>query len=140
MWLTEKERVALVVLGVLALVGLGILAWQQQRRPLDFAPRPADDQSRGGQGDVLSQVEGRRPSVVHAARWDEALRSAREVDVNTATVAQLERLPQVGPMLARRIAAYRERHGRFRTTEELARVKGIGPKTYEALEDYVTAE
>lgn len=129
MWLTEKERVAVVVLGVLALVGLGILAWQQQRRPLDFA-----------QGTVLSQVEGRRPSPGQAAQWDDALRRARQVDVNMATVAQLERLPQVGPTLARRIAAYRERHGRFRTTEELARVKGIGPKTYEALEEYVTVE
>jgi len=39
--------------------------------------------------------------------------------------------------LAHRIVAYRQRHGRFRTLEELEQVEGIGPKTSEALEDYV---
>mgnify|MGYP001574659476 CR=1 FL=1 len=129
MWLTQQERVAFVVLGALALMGLGLLAWFQQRRPLGFS-----------QGAVLSQVEGRRPLPAHAALWDEALRRAKRVDVNAATVAELERLPQVGPILAHRIVAYRQRHGRFRTPEELGQVEGIGPKTSGALADYVTTD
>jgi competence protein ComEA len=134
MWLAQGERVTLAVLGALALAGWGVLAWLQQRRPFEFAPRPAQAASRGGQGPVGE------PSPARAAPWDEALRSARLVNVNTATAAELERLPQVGPTLARRIVAYRQRHGRFRTSEELVRVEGIGPKTYDALEGYVTAE
>ena len=112
----NTERVTLVVLGAFALVGLGLLAWLQQRPPLTI---------------------GGSPSPAHAARWDEALQRAKRVDVNAATVAELERLPQVGPMLARRIVAYRQRHGRFRTPE-LGQVEGIGPKTSGALADYVT--
>ena len=119
MWLTQKERVALVVLGALALVGLGLLTWQRHRTP-------------------LTVVAG-SPTKSEAV-WDHALQRARHVDVNTATVAELERLPQVGPILAHRIVAYRQRHGRFRTPEELGQVEGIGPKTSGALADYVTTD
>ena len=45
---------------------------------------------------------------------------------------ELELLPGVGPAKARRILAYRQRHP-FRTVAELARVKGIGPKTVQRL-------
>ena len=122
MWLTQQERVAFVVLGALALVGLGLLAWLQRPPPsLHFA----------------WERETVAATPAQAAQWNEALRRARHVDVNTATVAELERLPQVGPTLAHRIVAYRQRHGRFRTLEELEQVEGIGPKTSKALEEYV---
>jgi competence protein ComEA len=48
------------------------------------------------------------------------------VDVNTASVADLEALPGVGPVLAQRIFDYREEHGRFTTIEDLLDVPGIG--------------
>jgi competence protein ComEA len=54
------------------------------------------------------------------------------VNINTATPSELELLPGVGPAKAARIVAYRQRHP-FRTIEELARVKGIGPKTVRRL-------
>lgn len=59
------------------------------------------------------------------------------VDINTADVAELGELPQVGPNLARRMIEHRERHGPFRTFDDLLRVKGIGPKTLEALRPHV---
>ncbi len=117
MWLNRHEQAALTVLGVLALAGLGVLAWQQQRLPLMIEETPAQ-----------------------AVEWDRALQGARQVDVNTATVAELERLPQVGPTLAQRIVEYRTRHGRFRRPEELSRVSGIGPKTYQGLRDHITVD
>ena len=54
------------------------------------------------------------------------------VNINTASLDELELLPGVGPAKARRIVAYRQQHA-FRTIEELARVKGIGPKTVRRL-------
>jgi comEA protein len=54
------------------------------------------------------------------------------VNINTASLDELELLPGVGPSKARLIAAYRQQHP-FRTVEELARVKGIGPKTVRRL-------
>ena len=116
MWLTREERVTLTVLGLATLVGLGVLLWQRQRPPLVV---------QGG------------PSPIQSAQWDEALAAARQVDINTASVAELERLPEIGPGLAKQIVEYRQQHGRFSTSEELMRVRGVGPKKYQSLEPYV---
>lgn len=62
------------------------------------------------------------------------------VDINSADVAELGELPQVGPNLARRIIEHRELHGPFRTADDLLRVKGIGPKTLAALRPHVRFE
>ncbi|MCI0331308.1 MAG: helix-hairpin-helix domain-containing protein, partial [candidate division Zixibacteria bacterium] len=50
------------------------------------------------------------------------------VDLNRAGILQLERLPGVGSELARRIVEYREKRGGFKSTQELLKVSGIGPK------------
>ena len=59
------------------------------------------------------------------------------IDVNTATWVEWIQLPGVGEMLARRIIEDRERNGPFGMVDDLARVKGIGPKTIESLRPYL---
>jgi competence protein ComEA len=59
------------------------------------------------------------------------------VDLNRATLADLDGLPGVGPVLAQRILDWREEHGRFSSVEELQEVPGIGPSTYADLKDRV---
>jgi len=59
------------------------------------------------------------------------------VDLNTATAAQLEALPGVGPATSTAILAYRTSHGRFRSVTELLEVPGIGPAKLEALRPLV---
>ena len=63
---------------------------------------------------------------------------AGPLDLNTATVAQLEELPGVGPATAQAIVAAREELGGFRSVEDLLDVRGIGPAKFEALRDLVT--
>lgn len=63
---------------------------------------------------------------------------AGPVNLNTATVDQLDGLPGVGPVTAQAILAYRTKHGRFTRVEELQEVDGIGPKTYAQLASHVT--
>ena len=62
------------------------------------------------------------------------------VNINTASAEQLTLLPRVGPALAERIIDYREANGRFKTTEELILVRGIGEGTYQLLEPFVTVQ
>ncbi len=60
------------------------------------------------------------------------------IDVNEATVEELERLPRVGPALAARIVAWREKNGPFDALESLRHVRGIGPATARLLAPLVT--
>ena len=114
-WLNPGERITLTALGAAALAGLGVTVWQQRRPPITVQAGPA-------------------PSY---ARWDAMVDQARRVDLNRATAEELERLPEVGPSLARRIVDYRRQHGAFRVAEELLQVPGIGEKTYEILKGYI---
>jgi competence protein ComEA len=59
------------------------------------------------------------------------------LDLNTATLEQLETLPGVGEVTARRIVEYREAHP-FTAVEDLRQVQGIGDRRFEALKDLVT--
>ena len=60
------------------------------------------------------------------------------VDINTADEELLQTLPGIGPALAERIVAYREANGGFRYLYELTNVKGIGSRTFEALQELIT--
>jgi competence protein ComEA len=60
------------------------------------------------------------------------------VNLNTATAAQLDALPGVGPATAAAIVRDREAHGPFRTVDDLARVRGIGPAKLDQLRNLVT--
>jgi len=60
------------------------------------------------------------------------------VDLNTATLAALDTLPGVGPVLAQRILDWRAQHGRFTSVDELGEVSGIGDKLLEQIRPKVT--
>jgi competence protein ComEA len=60
------------------------------------------------------------------------------VDLNSATVTELETLPGVGAVLAGRILDWRTENGRFGSVEQLREVKGIGEATFDDLRDKVT--
>ncbi|HEY0098097.1 MAG TPA: helix-hairpin-helix domain-containing protein [Pyrinomonadaceae bacterium] len=62
------------------------------------------------------------------------------IRINTASRAELERLPGIGEGLAARIIEHRERHGAFRRVEHLIIVRGISERRFEALRPFVTAE
>lgn len=64
--------------------------------------------------------------------------SGAPVNLNTATAAELETLPRVGPVMAQRIIEHRDQVGGFRSVEELDDVTGIGPAMLSALTPLVT--
>lgn len=59
------------------------------------------------------------------------------VHLNSATAADLDALPGVGPSTADKIIADRDANGPFAAPEDLMRVSGIGPKKFEALKDFI---
>jgi len=60
------------------------------------------------------------------------------VNLNTATLQQLETLPGIGPRTAARIIEYREKHGPFKKIEELMNVQGVGEKSFLRIRNQLT--
>ena len=59
------------------------------------------------------------------------------VNINTATVAELDTLPGIGETTAQSIVDYRLQHGPFQVTQDILNVPGIGPAAYALIQDYI---
>jgi len=64
--------------------------------------------------------------------------SNEKININTASLEELEKLPGIGPSKAQAIIDYRTNNGPFKSIEEIKNVKGIGEKTFEKLKDLIT--
>ncbi len=64
--------------------------------------------------------------------------SSEKVNLNTATLEQLQTLPGVGPAIAKSIVEYRTKVGKFSKIEEILNVKGIGEKKFQRMKDRLT--
>ncbi len=108
----KQDFVGLISLSAVLLAGLATLAWLK---------RPT----------ALRIEETAEPE--RAKEWDRRLDEAQVVRLNTATIAELERLPRVGPVLAARILEARQKRGGFTRIEDLLEVPGIGPAMLQTL-------
>jgi len=61
--------------------------------------------------------------------------STEKVNLNTATIEQLQTLPGIGPAMAKRVIEYRTKVGKFNKIEEIINVKGIGEKKFQKIKD-----
>ena len=69
----------------------------------------------------------------------ESLLEGEVIDINSAPVEDLQRLPGIGEKRAQAIVAWREEHGPFQSVDELIQVSGIGEKLLAGLRDYAAA-
>lgn len=60
-----------------------------------------------------------------------------KVNINTADAVGLDKLPGIGPAMAKRIVDYRNEHGPFEAPEDIQKVRGIGPSKYEKMKDRI---
>ncbi len=64
---------------------------------------------------------------------------AHPVDINSASSAQLQLVPGIGPATAEKILAMRKSYGAFKSVDDLLSVRGIGPKRLEKMRKYLVA-
>ena len=72
--------------------------------------------------------------------YPDSLLEGEVIDLNTASAADLTRLPGIGEKRAQAIVDYRTEHGPFQSAEQLLEVSGIGEATLEGLLDYITLD
>jgi len=121
--LNAAERRGALVLLLLLAIGTAHDLWRACR-PMAGAPTaPAYSVSPAGAAldTAAAQTPAREP------------RNPDVLDLNRAGAAELDALPGIGPVLARRIVEYRQQHGAFRRVEELRAVRGVGPRLLERL-------
>lgn len=90
---------------------------------------------------TLAACLAAQPSLAQTAQSAATARPAKAVvvvNLNTATLAELETLPGVGAKVAARIIEYREKKGPFKKIEELMNVQGIGEKSFLKLRPQLT--
>ena len=79
-----------------------------------------------------AQETPRRSSATSSAS------ASAPVNLNTASVAQLETLPGIGKATAERILEYRQKNGSFKKVEDLMNVRGVGEKSFLQLKALIT--
>lgn len=67
-----------------------------------------------------------------------AAKAGDKININTASLGELQKLPRVGPQIAQRILDYRKENGNFKRIEDILKVRGVGEKMFEQLKDLIT--
>jgi comEA protein len=66
--------------------------------------------------------------------------ASKKININTASIEELDQLPGIGQKKARRIIEYRQKRGKFTKTEDIINVSGIGEGIYKKIKDRIKAE
>ena len=72
--------------------------------------------------------------------YEKKITSFKKININKANREELVKIKNIGPVLAERIVAYREKYGSFEKAEDIKNVKGIGEKTYEQMKKQIVLE
>jgi competence protein ComEA len=130
--LTPDERRGALVLALL--LALGAAHDLFRAHVPDLAP-PVRTPGPAGAGPSPPRADSAAGGAPDAG----SAKAGRALDLNRAGVAELETLPGIGPVLARRIADHRAAHGPFRSVDELRAVRGVGPRLMARLAGRVRA-
>jgi len=140
---TPDEKKAVVFLTAAFVAGTAILVYKKGHP--GFAPGlknavaelPAPRDSVASQS--LSAADAPGPEA-SSSKQSQKYFPEQKVNINRASQQALEKLPNIGPAMARRIMEYRQASGGFKKVEELRKVKGIGAKRLSQLVEHVTVE
>jgi competence protein ComEA len=141
----EPETLVVAVAGKVRRPGLvRVAAGSRVADVLEAAGGPLPDADLGGVNLARKGSDGEQVAIGVPAAPDAGPRpstdgggSAAPLDLNAATVEQLDALPGVGPVTAQRIVEWRTRNGRFATVDQLREVEGIGERRLGQLRELV---
>jgi competence protein ComEA len=124
---TQGERRALFFLAALAILGAGTRLWRSKRPP-------GNDTTLDAQIAAVDSAPSKRGRIRQSA--NPPIR--QPIDLDVASADEIEKLPGIGPSLAKRIVADRTANGPFGCLQGLDRVKGVGPALLSRLDSLAT--
>jgi comEA protein len=159
-FLENAKYIAIGALAVAILAGSGVLYWQIQKQnnpPKDESV--ASNELKSQVSDLNKKIDDlnialkdaqtvvtsestvkttTKSSAAVAGASTSSNEVSGKVNLNTASLSQLDTLTGIGATYAQRIIDYRNANGGFKTIDEIQNVKGIGPKTFEKMKDQIT--
>ncbi len=151
---TQGQKTAVIMLIGFSFIVVGYVARGNQTRIvrsetaiIEKLPEELDEVQKAHEEKYLPEVPRKTetrpapkgsPDNPFQSNRPSAAPTADTVNINTASVAELEKLPGIGPVTAKNIINMRSRLGGFERTEELLEVDGIGEKKYEKIKDKIS--
>jgi comEA protein len=121
--LTTEEKIALILVITTFFLGISIIHLKKNNK-LDFLNFESQYSSNLNKNET--------PKALKAA-----LRDSKKVNINTASETELTFLPGIGNVIASRIIKYRMNNGNFNCLNDIMKVKGIGQRKIEKIEEYI---
>lgn len=139
---TKQEQRFIIFLLFSLMLGLGVRRYREGRTAPDEAWRlqKAEILQQFSERAPLTVAEDKQPSAPAEDKMSVKKSLTGKININTATATELQTLPKIGPAMASRILDYQQQNGPFKSIEEIQKVKGIGPKTFEIIRDYITVQ
>ncbi len=101
-------------------------------------PGVSGGNARAAQTGTKVSESGHHPASVGRGRSETGANTGPKININSASIAELVKLPGIGPKKAQRIIMFRENNGPYAETHDIVKVKGIGEKSYERLKNLIT--
>lgn len=164
-YLTRQEQRIVILLSILMLLSIGLLIikrfqpswflWASMGKP-DFdtqnpqakpnytipskiQPEPNNINSKP-ESKEEPRAETQKLSQEAKSEIKDKPKIEGKININTAGIEELDRLPGIGPVKAKSIIDFRKEHGNFKSIEEITNVKGIGDKTFENIKNMITID
>ena len=142
----SEKRTILIISGVLILAGLfyRFQSYRVTQTSLDYSksdsifsrlsfesPLPVNSNNITARGNISTSDM----SIGTSQQVEKLVKGS--ININTADAKELEKLPRIGPAMAKRIIEYRQLQGSFKSLDDLIKVRGIGQKTLGLIRPYL---
>lgn len=124
------------ILTVIILTGVGILIYQKINQNAQKENTRIIELQK--QNDLLRQELSSASQQVAGVQNTTSQKTGDIININTADLAELDKLPGIGPAIGQRIIDWRTQNNNFKTIEDVKNVKGIGDATFEKMKDMIT--
>ena len=126
------------VLIFIILAGVGIIIADKYHQNNINKENQAITELKNQNEQLRQQLSGQAQQQVAGVATVASQNIGSKININTASLAELDKIPNIGPARAADIISYRESKNGFKTIEEMKNIKGIGDKTFESMKDLIT--